>query len=155
MSRARVLNLTRACGIVKIELKYQLLFDSSFLFRLVRRVTNAPIVVSVNTAVALRWSFCLLKIGLRSFYLSTFGALQASRTKLRKFKQQGFYERWKDDRKWNNHISVSWGKEARSSEMEGRQHRKGTESCLIKSVERGNQGGMTVYSITLRKIVAE
>ena len=93
MSRARVLNLTRACGIVKIELKYQLLFDSSFLFRLVRRVTNAPIGVSVNTAVALRWSFCLMKIGLRSFYLYTFGALQASRTKLRKFKQQGFYER--------------------------------------------------------------
>ena len=90
---ARVLSLPRECGKVKLDLKFQLLFDSSFLFCLVRRVTNAPIVVSVNTAVALRWSFCLLKIGLRSFYQSTFGALQASRTKLRKFKQQGFYER--------------------------------------------------------------
>ena len=36
---------------MELDLKFQLLFVSSFLFRLVRRLTKVAFVVSVNTAV--------------------------------------------------------------------------------------------------------
>ena len=43
---------------------------SSFSFRLERCVTNVPFANSVDTAVAVRQLFCLMKISPRSFYLS-------------------------------------------------------------------------------------
>ena len=54
---ARVFSLPRACGKMELELKFQLLFGSCFLFRLVRSVTKVPFVVSFNTSVVLRQLF--------------------------------------------------------------------------------------------------
>ena len=140
---------------VDLNLKYQLVFDFSFLFSLVRCVTNVPFVDSVLRAVVLQQLSCLMKISLRSFYLCTFGALPASRTRLRKFKQQGLNERWKEYRKRKKQLISQLGKISTFKWNGGGQHRMGTELCLTTSDEGGNQRGITVFSINLWTKVAE
>ena len=53
---------------VELELEFNFLSDSSFLSRLVRQVISVPFVVKINTAVAPRQLFCLMKLDLTGFY---------------------------------------------------------------------------------------
>ena len=139
---------------MEIKLKIQLLFGSSIFFRSVPRVTNVPFAVPVNTALALRRLFCLMEIGLRSFHLSTIGALTVSQEKLPKFKEQGIYERWKEDRKWNNQLISQLGGIS-AFQWNGKETAQ-NGNWVMSNYKRwkGNQGGITVYSINLWTIVA-
>ena len=53
---------------VEIDLEFILLSGSGFLSRLVRQVISVPLVVKINSAMAPRKCFCLIKLGVRGFY---------------------------------------------------------------------------------------
>ena len=60
---------------VELALEFIFLFGSVLLSRLVRQVTGVSFVVWINTAVAPRQLFCLLKVSLTGFYWSNFSCL--------------------------------------------------------------------------------
>ena len=60
---------------VELILEFKFHSGSNFLSRLVRQVISVPFVVWINTSVAPRQLFCLLKVSLMGFYWSTFRCL--------------------------------------------------------------------------------
>ena len=84
---------------VELILEFNFLSGSNFLSRLVLQVISVPFVVWINTAVAPRQLFCLMKISLRGFYWSTFRCLAGLANKDCVSSKQGLYKRWRENRK--------------------------------------------------------
>ena len=89
---------------IDLILEFNFLSGYNFLSRSVLQVISVPFVVQINTAVAPRQLFCLMKISLRGFYRPTFRCLADLANNNCVSSKQGLFERWRENRKWNNQL---------------------------------------------------